>query len=75
MLVMIGQQITGQVFMSQYGIIFYQRNGFADQAFELNIILNPIGVVAIMLTWFMVDSVGSTLRMRTSTARSDTYMK
>lgn len=57
-LAMFGQQITGQAFPSQYGVIFYQSQGFGSQAFLFNVISNIVGLVAIVITWFYVDAVG-----------------
>uniref|UniRef100_A0A8H7NF02 Major facilitator superfamily (MFS) profile domain-containing protein n=1 Tax=Bionectria ochroleuca TaxID=29856 RepID=A0A8H7NF02_BIOOC len=37
-LVMFGQQITGQAFPSQYGVVFYLSQGFGSQAFLFNVI-------------------------------------
>lgn len=55
---MFGQQITGQAFQSQYGIIFYQQQGFKSQAFLFGIVGNLVGLVCLVLTWFLVDQVG-----------------
>ena len=55
---MFGQQITGQAFPSQYGVIFYQSQGFRSQAFLFNVIANIVSLVAVVLTWFTVDSFG-----------------
>ena len=55
---MFGQQITGQAFPSQYQVIFYQEQGLGRHAFLFNVISNVIGLVAIVMTWFTVDSAG-----------------
>lgn len=55
---MFGQQITGQAFVNQYQTIFYQQNGFADQAFTFTVAANVAGVVGTALTWFIVDGFG-----------------
>ncbi|VUC20647.1 unnamed protein product [Clonostachys rosea] len=57
-LVMFGQQITGQAFPSQYGVVFYLSQGFGSQAFLFNIISNMVALVAVLVTLFYVDSVG-----------------
>jgi MFS transporter, SP family, sugar:H+ symporter len=57
-LAMLGQQITGQAFPSQYGVIFYQSQGFGSRAFLFNVISNIVGLVAVVITWFYVDAVG-----------------
>jgi MFS transporter, SP family, sugar:H+ symporter len=57
-LAMFGQQIAGQAFPSQYGVIFYQSQGFANQAFLFNVLSAVVGLVAVVITWFYVDAVG-----------------
>lgn len=57
-LVMFGQQITGQAFPSQYGVIFYQSQGFGSRAFVFNVASNIIGLGAVIFTWFYVDGFG-----------------
>lgn len=57
-LAMMGQQITGQAFPSQYGVIFYQSQGFRSQAFLFNVISNIVSITAVGITWFYVDLVG-----------------
>ena len=57
-LAMFGQQITGQAFVNQYQAIFYQQNGFANQAFLYTAIANVSGVVGTAMTWFVVDGFG-----------------
>lgn len=55
---MFGQQITGQAFVSQYSVIFYQQEGFASQAFVFTVLNNVVSLVCLLFTWFIVDSVG-----------------
>jgi uncharacterized BrkB/YihY/UPF0761 family membrane protein len=55
---MFGQQITGQAFPSQYGVIFYQSQGFGDRSFLYNVIQNVASLVAVVTTWFYIDQVG-----------------
>jgi hypothetical protein len=55
---MFGQQITGQAFPSQYGVIFYQSQGYGDRSFLFNVISNIIGMVGVILTWFYIDTTG-----------------
>ncbi|KAI0377093.1 general substrate transporter [Hypomontagnella monticulosa] len=55
---MFGQQITGQAFVNQYSTIFYQQNGFVDQAFLFTLLANVAGVVGTAMTWFVVDGFG-----------------
>ncbi|OTA81397.1 hypothetical protein M434DRAFT_37544 [Hypoxylon sp. CO27-5] len=50
-LAMFGQQITGQAFTSQYSTIFYQQNGFVDQAFLFTVLANVVSVVGTAMTW------------------------
>ncbi|KAK5221948.1 hypothetical protein LTR72_006204 [Exophiala xenobiotica] len=57
-LVMFGQQITGQAFSSQYSVIFYQSEGFKSEAFLFNILSNVSGLVCLIITWLVVDQVG-----------------
>ncbi|KAI0475072.1 general substrate transporter [Xylariaceae sp. FL0804] len=57
-LAMFGQQITGQAFPSQYGVIFYQSQGFGDMSFLFGVISNCVSLVATIFTWFYVDGVG-----------------
>lgn len=57
-LVMFGQQITGQAFVSQYSVIFYQQQGFRSQAFLFTVINNVVGLICLLFTWFIVDAVG-----------------
>lgn len=55
---MLGQQITGQAFVSQYAAVFYQRNGFASQALLFTMISNVTGLAGTVLTWTVVDGFG-----------------
>ncbi|KAL7626157.1 hypothetical protein AAE478_002927 [Parahypoxylon ruwenzoriense] len=43
---MVGQQVTGQAFVNQYSTIFYQQNGFREQAFPFTLLTNVAGVTA-----------------------------
>lgn len=54
---MVGQQITGQAFVSQYSVVFYKQQGF-DNSFELGMIQQALGVAAVMLTSVVVDTFG-----------------
>lgn len=55
---MFGQQITGQAFPSQYQVIFYQEQGLGAHAFLFNVVSNIVSLVAVVMTWFTVDSSG-----------------
>lgn len=55
---MFGQQITGQAFVNQYAAVFYQRNGFASQAFLFTLVSNVTGLAGTVLAWFVVDGFG-----------------
>ncbi|TQV95205.1 hypothetical protein V2A60_009747 [Cordyceps javanica] len=55
---MVGQQITGQAFVSQYAAVFYLRNGFASQALLLTMISNLTGLAGTVLAWTVVDGFG-----------------
>jgi MFS transporter, SP family, sugar:H+ symporter len=55
---MFGQQITGQAFVSQYSVIFYQQEGFGSHAFLFTVLNNVVSLVCLIFTWFIVDSVG-----------------
>ena len=52
---MVGQQITGQAFVSQYSVLFYKQQGFTNN-FELGMIQQALGVVANLLTTLVVDT-------------------
>ena len=54
---MVGQQLTGQAFVSQYSVVFYKSQGYTNN-FELGMIQQAIGVAANMLTTLVVDSFG-----------------
>lgn len=56
-IVMVGQQITGQAFVSQYSVVFYKQQGFTNN-FELGMIQQALGVAAVILTTVVVDSFG-----------------
>lgn len=58
---MFGQQITGQAFVSQYNVIFYQQQGLGAQAFTFNLITPCLGVFCIFFTWFLIDATGRRL--------------
>ncbi|GAD99182.1 hypothetical protein NECHADRAFT_76534 [Paecilomyces variotii No. 5] len=55
---MFGQQITGQAFQSQYSVVFFQQQGFRSQAFLFSVLGNVVGLVCLIMTLFVVDSVG-----------------
>ena len=57
-LAMFGQQITGQAFVNKYQTVFYQQNGFADQAFLFTVVSNICGFVGTAMTWVVVDGFG-----------------
>ncbi|EXJ77352.1 hypothetical protein A1O3_09578 [Capronia epimyces CBS 606.96] len=57
-LVMFGQQITGQAFVSQYSVVFYVSQGFASKAFLYGVLGAVAGVVCVAITWLLVDSIG-----------------
>ncbi|KAJ3484767.1 hypothetical protein NLG97_g6977 [Lecanicillium saksenae] len=57
-LAMFGQQITGQAFASQYAVVFYQSQGFGSSAFLFNVLNSVISLLAVMITWLYVDSMG-----------------
>lgn len=54
---MVGQQITGQAFVSQYSVVFYKQQGF-NNSFELGMIQQALGIAAVMLTTVVVDTFG-----------------
>ncbi|KAJ6437393.1 MFS transporter, SP family, sugar:H+ symporter [Purpureocillium lavendulum] len=56
-IVMVGQQITGQAFVSQYSVTFYKQQGYTNN-FELGMIQQALGVAANILTTVVVDSFG-----------------
>ena len=55
---MFGQQITGQAFVSQYGVIFYQQVGLKSEAFFYAVMGNVASLVCVVTTWFFVDGAG-----------------
>jgi MFS transporter, SP family, sugar:H+ symporter len=55
---MFGQQITGQAFVSQYSVIFYQQEGFGAQAFWFTVLNNAVSLVCLLITWSFVDALG-----------------
>lgn len=57
-LAMLGQQITGQAFPSQYGVVFYKQQGFGDKAFLYNVASNLISLGGVLITWLGVDGHG-----------------
>ncbi|KAJ5624770.1 hypothetical protein N7510_001079 [Penicillium lagena] len=56
-LVMFCQQITGQAFISQYGVVFYKQQNISDP-FLLSVIQTVISVVCSVITLLFVDQVG-----------------
>lgn len=54
---MIGQQITGQSFASQYSTIFYTQQGFTN-AFALSLISTAVSFVGVLISGFFVDGLG-----------------
>lgn len=57
-LAMFGQQITGQAFATQYGVVFYQSQGFGDKSFLFNVISGCMGLIAIFFVWLYIDGIG-----------------
>jgi MFS transporter, SP family, sugar:H+ symporter len=55
--VMLGQQLTGQAFFSQYSTFFYKEQGYSDP-FLLSVIGSVIGVVFGITAMFLVDHIG-----------------
>ncbi|KAJ9643290.1 hypothetical protein H2204_002186 [Knufia peltigerae] len=55
--VMFGQQITGQVFASQYGTIFYKTQGVAHP-FIMQVIQTLVGLACMFGTSLIIDSFG-----------------
>ncbi|KXJ88320.1 general substrate transporter [Microdochium bolleyi] len=56
-LAMVGQQITGQVFVLQYGVLFYQKQGYTN-SFELLAGGLLLSFFVSILTTFVVDHFG-----------------
>ncbi|KAM3555180.1 hypothetical protein ARSEF4850_006129 [Beauveria asiatica] len=54
----VGQQITGQAFVSQYAAVFYPRNGFASQALLFTMLSNVAGMGGNVIAWSLVDGIG-----------------
>lgn len=54
---MLGQQLTGQAFFSQYSTFFYKEQGYSNP-FLLNVIGSIIGVAFGIVAMFLVDHVG-----------------
>ncbi|KAK0653625.1 High-affinity glucose transporter HXT2 [Lasiodiplodia hormozganensis] len=54
---MIGQQITGQSFASQYSTIFYTQQGFTN-AFALSLISTAVTFAGVLISGFFVDGLG-----------------
>ncbi|OJJ42559.1 hypothetical protein ASPZODRAFT_76492 [Penicilliopsis zonata CBS 506.65] len=57
-LAMFGQQITGQAFISQYSVVFYEGQGFGSKSFLFNIINNVCGVAGTIIAFMVVDGMG-----------------
>lgn len=57
-LAMFGQQITGQAFVSQYSVIFYQQQGFQNEAFFFAVMTNVAALICLLITWSTVDTLG-----------------
>ncbi|KAH7031681.1 general substrate transporter [Microdochium trichocladiopsis] len=56
-LALVGQQITGQVFVLQYGVLFYQKQGYTN-SFELLAGGLVVSLVVSIFTTFVVDHFG-----------------
>jgi SP family sugar:H+ symporter-like MFS transporter len=56
-LAMFFQQITGQAFVSQYSVVFYQREGITN-SFQLGLIGSCAGLVCTIFTSLVVDGFG-----------------
>lgn len=57
--VMIGQQITGQAFVGQYSLVFYQQQGITNPSpFLLGVIGTSTSLFASVLVSFIIDSFG-----------------
>ncbi|GME22420.1 putative sugar transporter protein [Neofusicoccum parvum] len=54
---MLCQQLSGQIFTSQYGVLFYQQQGYGN-SFALGIIYTALQFATALLTSFIVDKVG-----------------
>lgn len=57
--VMIGQQITGQTFVGQYSVVFYQAQGITNPSpYLLGVIGTTTSLVASLLVSVIIDSFG-----------------
>ncbi|KAF4311123.1 putative sugar transporter protein [Botryosphaeria dothidea] len=54
---MLAQQLSGQIFTSQYGVLFYQQQGYGN-SFALGIIYTSLQFATALFTSFIVDRVG-----------------
>lgn len=54
---MVGQQITGQAFATQYSVVFYKQQGFKN-SFVLGLIMQALGVAAVLITTTIIDGFG-----------------
>ena len=54
---MLGQQLTGQAFFSQYSTFFYKQEGYSNP-FLLSVIGSIVGVAFGIVAMFLVDHVG-----------------
>lgn len=54
---MVGQQITGQAFATQYSVVFYNQQGFKN-SFILGLVMQALGVAAVLVTTTIIDSFG-----------------
>ncbi|TVY89535.1 High-affinity glucose transporter [Lachnellula willkommii] len=52
---MVGQQITGQAFATQYSVVFYKQQG-SKNSFALGLIMQGLGVTAVLITTTIMDS-------------------
>jgi MFS transporter, SP family, sugar:H+ symporter len=57
MIAMVGQQITGQAFATQYSIVFYKQQGFTN-SFALGLVMQALGVTAVLITTTIIDGFG-----------------
>lgn len=54
---MLAQQLSGQIFTSQYGVLFYQQQGYGN-SFALGIVYTSLQFATALFTSFIVDRVG-----------------
>ncbi|KAH7060902.1 general substrate transporter [Macrophomina phaseolina] len=54
---MLAQQLSGQIFTSQYGVLFYQQQGYGN-SFALGIVYTALQFATALFTSFIVDRVG-----------------